>query len=397
MSVYGIIGICEKKARSGGVAGMKKREGEFILFPERFGFFPYVFLFYLVMPAYSLFFEDGWKRLVGYVVLGLFLVTYRQLYFFTRAFSRWLILQIAIVLFLSVFYHVTYLFLGFFTAHFIGWLQDRTVFQRFYRLFFLVLTMPILVHLEGFLAGNELYLLPFIVIMLISPFGIRSMNDRMELERKLEEANETIKELVKREERVRIARDLHDTLGHTLSLITLKSQLVARLVTKDAGRAREEAVAIERTSRAALRQVRELVSDMRAITVEEELLEVEKLLAAAQISMHVDGDSKLEEVSPLIQNIISMCLREAVTNVVKHSHASNCYITIEKKDGKAEISIRDDGRGFSMEAEKGNGLNGMIERLELIDGSLEIYGRKGTELVIIVPVVMRARKDGAVS
>ena len=87
----------------------------------------------------------------------------------------------------------------------------------------------------------------------------------------MDQANEQIKELIKREERVRIARDLHDTLGHTLSLITLQSQLVQRLAEKHPERAKAEAKEIEMTSRSALRQVRELVSDMRAITIAEEL------------------------------------------------------------------------------------------------------------------------------
>ena len=118
------------------------------------------------------------------------------------------------------------------------------------------------------------------------------MNERMELKNQLNEANEQIKTLIKQEERVRIARDLHDTLGHTLSLITLQSQVIQRIA-NDPDKVRAEAKEIEQTSRSALQQVRELVSDMRVSTIEEELVHMEQILAAGNIEFHcnVDGAS----------------------------------------------------------------------------------------------------------
>ncbi|MCB6771060.1 histidine kinase, partial [Veillonella atypica] len=105
-----------------------------------------------------------------------------------------------------------------------------------------------------------------------------------ELERKLDQANQRIAELIKREERVRISRDLHDKLGHTLSLLTLKSQLVQRLISIDTERAQQEAKEIELTSRAVLKQVRELVSDLRTITIAEELVQIQQILRAANFT-----------------------------------------------------------------------------------------------------------------
>lgn len=157
----------------------------------------------------------------------------------------------------------------------------------------MILSVLVLVG-RGMEWGSVIFLAPFIIIMLISPFGVRSMNRNQKLEKELDQANEVIKELVKREERMRIARDLHDTLGHTLSLITLKSQLVEKLVTKNTERAQEEAREIQRTSRAALRQVRELVSEMRAISVAEELAEAGEMLRTAEIALEVEGDISLE-------------------------------------------------------------------------------------------------------
>lgn len=244
---------------------------------------------------------------------------------------------------------------------------------------------------------NLFYLIPFIIIMLVTPFGIRSMNGKMELEMKLDQANEQIRELVKREERMRIARDLHDTLGHTLSLLTLKSQLISKLALKDPERASIEAKEMERTSRSALAQVRELVSDMRTITVAEEIIEAQSILKTAGISLHVRGDTELEAIPHLTQNILSMCLKEAITNVVKHSSAKNCFVTLQELEGEVSLTIEDDGKGMSSKETLGNGLMGIAERLELIDGMLKLTSQKGTKLVMSVPIIVKEREAGIVS
>ncbi|MBY0122420.1 sensor histidine kinase [Bacillus sp. S/N-304-OC-R1] len=360
-----------------------------------------MFLMYLSMPAYYIYFEPGWKKVTGYVLLVIFLVTYRQLYQYIERdniqYTVWLVVQIGIMLILSIFFNINNIFLGFFPANFIGWYREKKKFMIALILFGTTIIIPILVRINELIPNNIFYFVPFIVIMFMSPFGIRSMVNKMELEKQLDEANERIKELVKREERMRIARDLHDTLGHTLSLITLKSQLVGKLIDKDSSRAKNEAKEIERTSRAALSQVRELVSDMRAITVSEELIESESILEAAGITYFLNVETQLEEIPVLTQNILSMCLREAVTNVVKHSGAKKCLIHIVERAGEIQVSIHDDGRGVSISNRAGNGLNGMSERLALLDGTLNIASENGTKLRITIPIIVKEREAGIVS
>lgn len=379
----------------------KDKMKSFEIFPRRYGFFPYIFLVYLFMPGYYISLESPIKQILGYLLLLVFLISYRQLYFlFERKelFNYWLVAQIGIIIILSIFYNVNNVFLGFFSAHFIGWYDNKKPFFRMLLFLAAAIIGPILIHM----ARNDfdlrmLYLVPFLIIMLVTPFGIRSMNSKMELEKKLDEANEQIKELVKREERMRIARDLHDTLGHTLSLLTLKSQLVGKLALKDPERASKEAKEMERTARSALAQVRELVSDMRTITVAEELIEAGAILQTAGISFHVHGDSELSDIPHLTQNILSLCLKEAVTNVVKHSGASNCYVSIRQLAGEVSIIVEDDGKGIAKTNPFGNGLQGMGERLELIDGSFELGSGKGTKLEITVPIIVKEREAGVVS
>ncbi|MFD2443616.1 histidine kinase [Bacillus sp. CGMCC 1.16607] len=374
---------------------------EILIFPKRYGFMPFVWLVYVLFPVFSLINEDGLKQIIGFIMILLFLVTYRQLYFATtnQSFSWWLAIQLGIVFLFSVFYHLNYLFLGFFPANFIGWYRD----PKMFKLGFLGLVFVELIPVLYYLLSNQfdmetkdiLYVFPFMIIMFISPFGIRSMNKRADLEKKLDQANQQIKELVKREERLRIARDLHDTLGHTLSLLTLKSQLVQRLTSADPDRAKLEAKEMEHTSRAALKQVRELVTDMRAASIPEEILQVQQILKTANINHYYSGETDFSEtISPFTENIICMCLKEATTNVVKHSRSKNCFITIQKTADRLKVIVRDDGMGVANLYHYGNGLTGMKERLELINGTLIISNQNGTVVELTVPIIEKVEKEG---
>jgi two-component system, NarL family, sensor histidine kinase DesK len=368
------------------------------IFPSKFGFFPYIFLVYMLFPIYYLMKETGFKQLIGFGMFLVFLASYRQLYFCMgkREFSYWLAAQLTIVFVFSLFYNLNYMFLGFFPANFIGRYREKKKFRIGLVYLAIVEIFPFLYHTVGtknILSPPQLlYFVPFLIIMLISPYGVRSMNRRMELEKKLDQANQQIEELVKREERVRIARDLHDTLGHTLSLLTLKSQLVQRLTSVDSERARVEAKEMEITSRAALKQVRELVTDMRAATIAEELVQIQQILRTAGITYQYDGEVDFSRIAPFTQNIVSMCIREAATNVVKHSRASHCSITIFQSNVLVKVVVRDDGMGVGKDGGFGNGLKGMEERLALIEGSLTLTNHNGAVLEMRVPVI---KKEGA--
>ncbi|PYY27095.1 sensor histidine kinase [Paenibacillus illinoisensis] len=370
----------------------------FELFPKRYGIYPYIWMIYLAMPIYYLWNAQGLDLYIGVTVFILFILTYRQLYMTSgsSAFSYWLGLQMAVVLVLSLVIDPNMFFLGFFSANFIGWYTDRRKFRRFLLLFAIVQTIPIAVNIEEFTAEQLLFLTPFYLIMLVSPYGIRTMLDRQQLEAKLDEANQHIKELIKREERMRIARDLHDTMGHTLSLITLKSELVTKLITKNPKRAIQEAREIERTSRAALREVRQLVSDMRAISIGEALADAQEMLKSADIVLQITGDlGPYGDVPDLTQNMASLCMLEAVTNVVKHSGASQSLIHLERTHDGVQITVRDNGHGMTSTERPGNGLKGMSERLGLIDGSLRMTSDAGgTILVFSFPLIASEPQGG---
>ncbi|MGG0172748.1 sensor histidine kinase [Paenibacillus dokdonensis] len=345
------------------------------------------------MPIFYISQEQGLRMVVGYLMIAIFLLTYRQLFFAKKSFTYLLGLQMLLAFILCIAYSPYNLFLGFYTASFIAYYKEQRRFSIALAVFYVMLILPIFINLPRMVRQDLYIVLPFLVVMMMSPFGMRSMFKQQQLQRDLKQANERIEELVKREERVRISRDLHDTLGHTLSLITLKSQLVTRLIERDPEKALMEAREIEQTSRAALRQVRELVTGMRTLTVMEELRASERMLESAGIQHKAEGDFRVEGISGLTQNILSMCLKEAVTNIVKHSRADACTIAIEQTSSEIRLAISDNGVGWNSgsegEPKDGNGLTGMKERLSLIDGTVELSSSNGMIVQIRIPIVIK--------
>lgn len=363
---------------------------QFELFPSRFGIIPYIFLIYLALPIYYMSQEKGARLVLGYGMIVLFVIAYRQLYKTAgkKSFSRWLVLQLLLICVLGTFYSAYNLLMGFFSTFFIGMYKEKKSFFIAWACFIAVIALPIALQFPSIYPADFFNVFPFLCVMLILPYGANSMTRRAELEMKLDRANERISELVKKEERVRIARDLHDTLGHTLSLITLKSQLAAKLAEKNPQQAAKEAKEIESASRSALKQVRELVSDLRVTAITEELVQTETILKAAGISYYCENSGSTASLPPTVNNVLSMCLREGITNVVKHSMASRCEVLLSKKEGEVTLRIADNGIGLEGSM-AGNGLSGLKERVEQLDGSLFIEGKNGAALTITIPAEKR--------
>jgi two-component system sensor histidine kinase DesK len=177
----------------------------------------------------------------------------------------------------------------------------------------------------------------------------------------LREARQEIGRLAVNEERLRFARDLHDLLGHSLSVITLKSQLAGRLVGHEPHRAATEVAEIERISRDALREVREAVAGYRKMTLHDELNGAHTALLAAGI------ETTIERVdvafSPETEAILAWAVREATTNVISHSGARHCEIRIKAGLTTADVEVLDDGAGRKDHSGGGSGLAGLAERV----------------------------------
>ncbi len=182
-------------------------------------------------------------------------------------------------------------------------------------------------------------------------------------------------------ERERIARDLHDLLGHTLSVIVLKSELAAKLTTRDAEAAAREIRDVERISRDALREVRQAVSGYRA-RVASEVDRAREALRAAGVAFEPEVDAA--PLPATAESVLALAIREAVTNVVRHAAARHCRLRLRLSGSAASLVVEDDGRGGS--AAEGVGLASMRERLQALGGTLERTGTSGTRLAITLPV-----------
>jgi len=205
---------------------------------------------------------------------------------------------------------------------------------------------------------------------------------RKRLTDKLLLAQEEAQRMAKVAERERIGRDLHDLLGHTLSVIVLKSELASKLTASDPNRAAQEIRDVERISREALAEVRSAVQGYRSGGIDRELAEARQTLETAGI--RIEASIQTPRLSPAQENVFAMALREGVTNVIRHAQASVCQMSLRQNGRWCELEIADNGRGSA--AEEGNGLSGMRQRVEALGGVLERNGSAGMLLRIRVPV-----------
>ena len=187
-------------------------------------------------------------------------------------------------------------------------------------------------------------------------------------------------------ERERIARDLHDVLGHTLSVIVLKSELAGRLVERDPTRAVAEIADVERTARTALAEVREAIGGYRSRGLNAEVEQARRTLDAAGVELSCE--TRPPALPAHEETVLSLAVREAVTNIVRHAQATRCTMRFATTaDGFASFEVADDG-GTPIERE-GNGLRGMRERVQALGGRFRIESHhaqgQGTTLVIELP------------
>jgi two-component system, NarL family, sensor histidine kinase DesK len=199
--------------------------------------------------------------------------------------------------------------------------------------------------------------------------------------RQLVQARHELARLAVADERTRIARDLHDTLGQTLSVITLKSELAGRLLPDQPERARSEIRDIERVAREAMASVRATVGGYRRPTLEAELAAARETLTAADIAPSIE--SVHESLPPVVDAVLAWTVREGVTNIVRHSNALHVRIRIDRQADWAEATITDDGSGTGHRhdagigdgdegaAAAGSGLIGLSERVTALGGRFE--------------------------
>jgi two-component system sensor histidine kinase DesK len=219
---------------------------------------------------------------------------------------------------------------------------------------------------------------PLIGFVNLNAAGLRRRDASLRL------AQDEVARLARLAERDRIAADLHDLLGHTLSVIVLKADLAVKLIDRDPARAVDEVRDVARVSREALAEVRQAVQGVRATTLADELARATAVLRGAGINVHVDGPPPLGPLPASAEaNALALVLREAVTNILRHARATRCEIHLRDDAGTLTLIVQDNGQGGDIR--EGNGWSGIRRRVEDVGGSVSREVGRGVRLTAVVP------------
>ena len=354
--------------------------------PKKIGWEPYLYLIYLGFFFLQPIFDPSFGTLKWLATLGtvaLFLPLYLRA-FGQRGFPKLYAVVVMVVLgFVSVQFFNTggtvFFIYAAAAAAYVG--RPRLVLRV---LLGVLAALVVAFALSPLPLPDRLWM--FVWPFLFSPMVAALNTFQLEREQnnaKLLRAQDEIERLATVAERERIARDLHDLLGHTLSVITLKAELAAKLVQHDPARAEGEMRDVERISRDALSEVRSAVRGYRAQGLEGELVSARVMLETAQITF--DYYAEPLTLSPAQEATLSLALREAVTNVVRHAGASRCAVRL-RQDGAQKgvvLEVQDDGCGG--DAPPGSGLSGMRERVGALGGRVTREAKGGTHLTVFLP------------
>jgi two-component system sensor histidine kinase DesK len=345
------------------------------------GWTPYAWVVYIVPFAMTPWVSPRFNNPAGWTLFALATLGFLALYFRSYwARGRELILISAAMLALGIAFWPISLGAGamfIYAAGAIGMLEPSKHAVRG------VAIIAVIVVLEAWLLQRAWYHAswPFVFTIIVGAINIHfcqvgRANARLRL------AQDEIEHLAKMAERERIARDLHDLLGHTLSVVILKSELASKLADRDVERAREEIRDVERISRDALAQVRAAVAGYRSGGLENEVRHARSALASAGVA--VEANLAKTQLPPAHEAVLALAMREAVTNIVRHAGARRCRIRVDVSGAECVLVVADDGRGGNEPF--GSGLSGMRERVEVLGGTMTRDGRDGTTLIVSLPL-----------
>jgi two-component system sensor histidine kinase DesK len=226
----------------------------------------------------------------------------------------------------------------------------------------------------------------FLIVLISIGAMMAAFGRKIVANRELHEAREELALLAVSEERLRIARDMHDLLGHSLSVIALKSELAGRLLERDPERAAQEIEEIQTVTRQALSEVREAVQGYRRQGLADALDGARSALRAAGIECELDQPPA--QLPAEVEAVLAWAVREGATNVVRHSGAERCSIRVRTEGARAAVVVEDDGRSEQPRVDVGSGLTGLAERAQGVHGTLEAGARPegGFRLRLSVPL-----------
>jgi two-component system sensor histidine kinase DesK len=211
--------------------------------------------------------------------------------------------------------------------------------------------------------------------------GVISTASRIEQSSQLERSMELEQHLATVSERERIAQDLHDLLGQTLTMVALKSEVATRVFDSDPSKAKQELNEIRDAARIALKDVREAVAGMNTTSLNAELKRAQQILSAADIKLIING--QVPQLNPATDQVLGLTVRETMTNIVRHSMAKHAILNIIQSDTELNIIIEDDG--INDKISEGSGLIGLRKRIEKLGGSTHLEQVPGLKISMKLP------------
>ena len=274
-----------------------------------------------------------------------------------------------------VFYPMNILF-SFYLSNLLVWhFQDKYYTYRTISFFITINCLTLYIIANPTLnIGDKIILFIFSSMCIITYFFQKYGYERNKLKNERLKHNEHINLLLAENERNRIGRDLHDSIGHTFVMLKLKAELAEKYLEKNnIEAAKKELKEISEISSASMTETRSIINKLKHRSINEELKVISDIMTMADISLDIKNNV-ITSPSQLVEWTITMVLKELTNNVIKHSNASKCNIEINESSNNYTVIISDNGRGF--ESIDGTELASIRERIKLVNGVIDITSKK---------------------
>lgn len=359
-----------------------------ILIPPTQGAMPYFFLIFIIPLITLLLPIDGWKSILLFLLLGVFLKAYRDGYLENSPKKLLFTIQIVISIIFILYNGFASLFI------YIGWQFPFWPIKKATYKNYVIIYMTALFLSSGYSLFQSidiiqpiewLWIFVGLSFAALSPFAAYSVEKSQRKMFDLRMANSRLSTLVRQNERERIAQDLHDHLGQSYSTISLKAELAQKLLSIDQDKAKKELDDIAQTSRDNLNLVRKIVSNLHEQTIASAMIEAASILETAQIKMKSINESNTSQWPLYIQFALASIIQEATTNVIRHSQATLVAYEFKYENKYYQLKIKDNGIGIKLNEKKTHGLSGMRNRVENLNGQFEIINEQGTQIYVTLP------------
>ncbi|MQS90167.1 sensor histidine kinase [Companilactobacillus mishanensis] len=356
-----------------------------LLFNKSSGLMGYFWLLALALFSVPLVMSiNMYPKWIAIILLLIFAKLYRDSYYYSKYEFLKIIIELIIVLIVGIASQNPILFI--YIAWQIGSMNlSKKKFAVYTTLFLLVCAVSIgySIYTSKSTSVYEIIYTTFFAIG--SPFIARSLKNSYLRRASLSQNNDRLETIIKQAERGRIAKDLHDNLGQSFSLITLKAELAEKLMSKDQEKAAKELQDIAETSRQDLNLVRQIVADLNKQTIAEVMTIEEKNLKTANIFMHTENESSSVNWPDSVQNTLAAIIKESVTNMIRYSKASMSEFNFDETADSYQLKISDNGVGIQDKRDNSFGIKGMDQRVKSLKGTISIASNNGTVLNISIP------------